>query len=62
MKKVVFRNHKVLEQGGYILGATWLYLEVYEAEGGREYHALLWKKDGKLAEMTVFAEDIEFVR
>ena len=62
VKKVVFRNHKVLEQGGYILGATWLYLEVYEAEGGREYHALLWKKDGKLAEMTVFAEDIEFVR
>jgi len=62
VKKVVFRNHKVLEQGGYILGATWLYLEVYEAEGGREYHGLLWKKDGKLAEMTVFAEDIEFVR
>ena len=62
VKKVVFRNHKVLEQGGYILGATWLYLEVYEAEGGREYHALLWKKNGKLAEMTVFAEDIEFVR
>ena len=62
VKKVVFKNHKVLEQGGYVLGATWLYQEVYEAEGGREYHALLMKKDGKLAEMTVFAEEIEFVK
>ena len=62
VKKVVFKNHKVLEQGGYILGATWLYLEVYEVEGGREYHGLLWKKDGKLAEMTIFAEEIEFVK
>ena len=58
----MFKNHKVLEQGGYILGATWLQQEVYEAEGGREYHALLMKKDGKLAEMTVFAEEIEFIR
>ena len=62
VKKVVFKSHKVLEQGGYILGATWLYQEVYEAEGGREYHALLMKKDGKLAEMTIFAEEIEFVK
>ena len=62
VKKVVFKNYKVLEQGGYVLGATWLYQEVYEAEGGREYHALLMKKDGKLAEMTVFAEEIEFVK
>ena len=62
VKKVVFKNYKVLEQGGYVLGATWLNQEVYEAEGGREYHALLMKKDGKLAEMTVFAEEIEFIR
>ena len=62
VKKVVFKNYKDLKQGGYILGAAWLYQEVYEAEGGREYHALLLKKDGKLAEMTVFAEEIEFVK
>ena len=62
VKKVVFKNYKVLEQGGYVLGATWLHQEVYEAESGREYHALLMKKDGKLAEMTVFAEEIEFVK
>ncbi|MBP3629710.1 MAG: DUF4085 family protein [Anaerotignum sp.] len=62
VKKVVFKNYKILEQGGYVLGATWLNQEVYEAEGGREYHALLMKKDGKLAEMTVFAEEIEFIR
>ena len=62
VKKVVFKNYKMLEQGGYILGATWLNQEVYEAEGGREYHILLMKKDGKLAYLTVFAEEIEFVK
>ena len=51
-----------MEQGGYILGATWLNQEVYEAEGGREYHMLLLKKDGKPAHLTVFAEEIEFVK
>ena len=62
VKKVVFKNYKVLEQEGYLLGAVWLNQEVYAAEGGREYHALLQKKDGKLAYLTVFAEDIEFVK
>ena len=62
VKKVVFKNYKVLEQGGYILGAAWLNQEVYEAEGGREYHILMLKKDGKAAEMTVSAEAIEFVK
>ena len=61
-KKVVFKNYKVLEQDGYLLGATWLYQEVYAVEGGNEYHALLWKSGGKLAYLTVFAEDIEFIR
>ena len=62
VKKVVFKNYKMLEQGGYILGATWLNQEVYETEGGKEYHILLMKKDGKLAYLTVFAEEIEFVK
>lgn len=62
VKKVVFKNHKVLEQGGYILGAACLHQEAYEAEGGREYHFLLMKKDGKPAYLTVFAEEIEFVK
>lgn len=62
VKKVIFRNYKVLEQGGYVLGATWLYQEAYAVEGGNEYHALLQKKDGKLAYLTVFAEDIEYIK
>ena len=62
VKKVIFKNYKVLEQDGYLLGATWLYHEVYAVEGGNEYHALLWKNGGKLAYLTVFAEDIEFVK
>jgi len=62
VKKIVFKNYKVLEQGGYVLGATCLYQETYEAEKGKEYHYLLWKKDGKLAYLTIQAEDIEFVK
>ena len=62
VKKVVFKNFKIEKQGGYILGATWMTQEVYEAEGGREYHILMLKKDGKAAEMTVSAEAIEFVK
>lgn len=62
VKKLTFKNYKIEKQGGYILGAAWLNQEVYEAEGGREYHILMLKKDGKLAEMTVFAEKIEFIR
>ena len=61
-KKVVFKNHKILEQNGYMLGAEFLCQEVYAAEGGKEYHGLLKKKDGKLAYLTIFAEEIEFVK
>lgn len=62
VKKVIFKNYKILEQDGYMIGAEWLYQEVYAVEGGNEYHGLLWKKDGKLGYLTIFAEEIAFVR
>lgn len=62
VKKVIFKNYKILEQDGYMLGAVWLYQEVYAVEGGREYHGLLCKKDGKLGYLTIFAEEIAFIR
>lgn len=62
VKKVIFKNYKILEQEGYLLGATWLYEEVYAVEGGNEYHVLLWKAGGKTAVLTVFAEGIVFVK
>lgn len=62
VKKVIFKNHKILEQDGYMIGAEWLYQEVYAVEGGNEYHGLLMKKDGKLGYLTIFAEGIEFIR
>ena len=62
VKKVIFKNYKILEQDGYLLGARWLYQEVYAVEGGNEYHGLLWKDGGKLAYLTIQAEDIEFVK
>ena len=62
VKKVIFKNYKILEQDGYMLGADWLYQEVHPAEGGNEYHGLLWKSNGKPGYLTIFAEEIEFIR
>lgn len=62
VKKVIFKKYKILEQDGYMLGADWLYQEVHPAEGGNEYHGLLWKNNGKAGYLTIFAEEIEFIR
>lgn len=62
VKKVIFKNYKILEQEGYLLGASWLYQEVHPAEGGNEYHGLLWKKNGETGYLTIFAEEIVFIR
>lgn len=62
VKKVIFKNHKILEQDGYMLGAELLQQEVYSAEGGKEYHGLLWKQNGTVGYLTIFAEEIEFVK
>lgn len=62
VKKVIFKNYKILEQDGYMLGAEWLYQEVHPAEGGNEYHGLLWKNNGKTGYLTIFAEQIELIK
>lgn len=62
VKKVIFKNYHILEQEGFLLGAEWLYQEVHPVEGGNEYHGLLWKQGGKLGYLTVFAEEIEFIK
>lgn len=62
VKKVIFKNYKILEQDGYLLGADWLYQEVHPAEGGNEYHGLLSKSNGQLGYLTIFAEEIELIK
>lgn len=62
VKKVIFKNYKILEQDGYLLGASWLYQEVHPAEGGNEYHGLLWKENGETGYLTIFAEEIVLIR
>lgn len=62
VKKVIFKNYKILERDGYLLGADWLYQEVHPAEGGNTYHGLLWKSNGQTGYLTIFAEEIEFIR
>ena len=62
VKKVIFKNYRILEQDGYLLGADWLYQEVHPAEGGNTYHGLLWKSNGETGYLTIFAEEVELIR
>ena len=47
--------HEISHQGE---GAVWLYEEIHPAQGGNEYHALLWREDDQLLYFTVFAKDL----
>lgn len=58
--KVIFKNYAVLEKEGDLQDAIWLYEEIYPSNIGNEYHALVVRKDGELAYLTVVALDIEF--
>ena len=62
VKRAVFTGYQILEQEGYPLGAVYLKGESYAMEGGREYHALLQKKDGTLAYLTIFAEKLTIIK
>ena len=57
VRRVDFLGARVLEEDGDLTGACWLYGEVHPAEGGKEYHSLLWKEDRTLC-LTVFAAEL----
>ena len=48
---------RVLEADEGLEGACWLYGEVHPAQGGSEYHSLLWKDERTLC-LTVYAEGL----
>ena len=58
--RVIFKNCSILEKEGDLQDAIWLYEEIYPSHVGNEYHALVLRKDGELAYLTVVASDIEF--
>ena len=57
VRQVDFLRPRILENDGDLEGACWLYGEVHPAEGGNEYHSLLWK-EGRTLCLTVFAADL----
>lgn len=57
---IVFKNAKIIEQDGELVGAIWLYDEIYKTENGLEIHALLDKNE--LLYFTVRCENTEFLR
>lgn len=59
-KGVKFKNAEIVEQDGDLIGAVWLYDEIYKTENGFEIHALLAGEELKY--FTVRCEDTEFIR
>lgn len=58
---VVFKNAEIIEQEDGLVGAVWLYDEIYKTENGIEIHALL-SGENELLYFTVRCDDTEFIR
>ena len=58
VSRVDFLSPKILEEDEGLEGAVWLYEEIHPAQGGNEYHAMLWQEGDHLLYLTVFAKDL----
>ncbi len=58
VSRVDFLSPKILEEDEGLEGAVWLYEEIHPAQGGNEYHAMLWREGDQLLYLTVFAKDL----
>ncbi len=58
-KGVIFKNAEIIQQDGEVIGAYWLYDEVFKVENKLEIHALLAGDD--LEYFTIKCEDTEFI-
>ena len=58
VSRVDFLSPKILEEDEGLEGAVWLYEEIHPAQGGNEYHAMLWQEGDQLLYLTVFAKDL----
>ena len=58
VSRVDFLSPKILEEDEGLEGAVWLYEEIHPAQGGNEYHAMLWREGDRLLYLTVFAKDL----
>lgn len=58
VSRVDFLSPRILEEDEGLEGAVWLYEEIHPAQGGNEYHAMLWREDDQLLYLTVFAKDL----
>jgi hypothetical protein len=61
--KVIFKNCTIIEKEGTLIGARWLYDEIYRVEHGYEIHVLLDKGTWHdLLYLTLIAEDVEYIK
>ena len=58
VSRVDFLSPHILEEDEGWRAPSWLYEEIHPAQGGNEYHALLWREDDQLLYFTVFAKDL----
>jgi hypothetical protein len=59
--KVTFKKAKILEQEGELIGAFWVYDELYKSKNGYEIHTMLAKYGGKRQECIYLTLDCEDV-
>ena len=58
VSRVDFLSPRILEEDEGLEGAVWLYEEIHPAQGGNEYHAMLWQEGDHLLYLTVVAKDL----
>ena len=58
VSRVDFLSPQILEEDERLEGAVWLYEEIHPAQGGNEYHAMLWREGDQLLYLTVFAKNL----
>lgn len=58
VSRVDYLSPRILEEDEGLEGAVWLYEEIHPAQGGNEYHTLLWREHDQLLYLTVFAKGL----
>ena len=62
ISKLVLRNAKIIQHIENLVGATWLYNEVYLVDGQYELHILFLTKNWEsLGEITILIDDVKYI-
>lgn len=62
ISKLVLKNAQIIQHSEKLVGAIWLYDEVYQVDGRYELHMLLLSENREsLEEMTILIDNVEYI-